>query len=112
MHRCAAFHRDADDTNFIRRGLDGAGNATDETAAGHRHDDRIEFGEIFEKLKPNCSLPRDHIWMVEGWDFGHALAGCQPRAFGFGLVLAVAEDAHFGAEVADGYDFILRHQPR
>src|SRR5262249_22805774 len=82
VHRGARLHRNTYDADRSRCGLQGAGDTTDEPASGDGHDDRIQFGEIFEKLEPNRALPGNYIGVVEGRDFGHSLVDGQPRAFG------------------------------
>ncbi len=76
------------------------------------HQHRIEIGHLFQHFQAERALAGDHVRMFERRDHGVAFLADQAPGFNFGLVLGFADDAGFGAERANRFELVLRHQFR
>ena len=72
VHAGRACRLDAVDLGTGIHGLDGAGDARDQTAAANGHDDGIHIVQLVEDLQTDGALAGDHVLVVKGVDKGVA----------------------------------------
>ena len=91
-------HADDEDLRAYRLGRHG--DAGDQAAAADGHDQRVEIGRLFQQLKAEGALPRDHGLVVVGVYEGQFSVLGQALGEGRSLREAGAMQQHFGAEHA------------
>jgi hypothetical protein len=99
---------DSNHANVGTAAFDGGRDASEQSAAAHRHHHGLHVGALFDDLEPDGPLPRDHPRMVERRHHRQAaLSGND-----LGPVLAVhrrpAGEHHFGAMRRRPLDFHCR----
>ena len=110
-HRRAALHGNADDAAIGFQGLRRQRHTRDKPTAGERHQQRLKVGRVLDDFETEGPLAGDDRLVIEGRDLDHALLAHQAIDLDLSIVLALADDADFGAERPDGADLVVGNQP-
>ena len=94
---------DTVDLHVGAQGLDGEGNAGDQTAAADGHDDRVQIVHFVEDLQTDGTLTGNDVFIVKGMDEGIAVFFLQLQSLLVGIVIDTGNQTDVGAEALGGF---------
>ena len=81
------------------QGLDGKGDAGDQSAAAHRHHHSVHIRQLVEDLQANGSLPGDDLLVIVRVDKGHVVLLLQLHGLVVGFVVGAGHKADLRAQI-------------
>ncbi len=109
MQRIAGFGLDAYD---LRRAVAPGGDAADQPAAAHRHQDGVEVRRLLLELEPDRALSVDRLRRVIGMDRERSGFVCEFGRLRQGIGIGPAPDHHLGAIALDAGKLCRRRAAR
>ena len=99
VHAGCALGLHAVDLHLRAQALDGKGHARDQAAAAHRHDDRIQIGQLVQNFQADGALACDDQLIVVGVDEGHAGFFLQLNGLVVGVVVGAGHETDLRAQI-------------
>ncbi|MOA24352.1 hypothetical protein D3C78_1450250 [compost metagenome] len=100
---------DADHLDLGAQVLDVGGDASDQPAAAHRHEDRIQCaGLLAQDLHGHRTLTGNHVRVVERWDEGRAFTVGKFQSMGQRMRKTVAVQHHLTTARSHAVHFQFR----
>ena len=111
-HGRTTFHGNSDNANLGVLCFQGERDTRNQPTSGELYQHGIEVRHLLQHFQPECALAGDDVGMVERRNHGIAFLTHQALCLNFRLVLGFANDAGFGAERANAFELVARHQLR
>ncbi len=109
VHGIGVDRLDTDDPDFRLEALDVSGNAGDQSASAHRHENGMNRPRMLaQDLHAYGALARDDLRVVIGVDESQLALLCQDHGVDIGVAVGIAVQHHVGAAALHGFDFYLR----
>ena len=85
------------------QGLDGKGDAGNQTAAADGHNDRIQVIHLVEDLQTDGALSGDDVFIIKGMDKGVAVFLLQLQSLPVGIIVHTGYQTNLGTEALGGF---------
>ena len=91
------------------QGLDGKGNAGDQSAAAHRHHHSVHIRQLVKDFQADGALPGDDLLVIVGVDKGHVVLLLQLHGLIVGFIVGAGHKADLRAQI---FGILHLHQGR
>ena len=99
VHAGSALGLHAVHLDLRAQGLDGKGNAGDQSAAAHRHHHSIHIRQLVQNFQADRALPGNDLLVIVGVDKGHVVLLLQLHGLIVGFVVGAGHKADLCAQI-------------